>query len=215
VLLDSAIKWLLPQESKFFVYLTSMGSNVQAAAEVFAELQTAKTKEDFLRISGALRRKEHETDELAHLIYGELDKTFITPIDREDLHALTSALDEVLDSMDRCGNEIVLYKLDKMTDPMRELVRIIQEAAREIAKCVALLSDQSKVDEVQVHVIHVNSLENEGDKVYRKGVEALFDNMIDPIELIRQKEILTSLEDAIDACEDVMDVIRSIMVKNA
>ncbi|MCY3023917.1 MAG: DUF47 family protein [Planctomycetota bacterium] len=208
------VKWLLPRENRFFVYLNSIANNVEAASDIYAELRAAKGIDDFQRISAALRRKEHETDELCHLMYGELDKTFITPIDREDLHALTSALDEVLDVMDRCAAEIVLYKLQQVTEPMRELARVAQEAAHEIAKCVAVLPNLSNVDEIQVHVIHVNSLENEGDKIYRKGVESLFDTMIDPIELIRQKEILNGMEDGIDACEDVMDVIRSVVVKN-
>lgn len=212
--IDRIVKWLLPQDNKFFTYLSSMGNNVQAAADIFAGLRTAKGPDDFQKISGALRQKENETDELAHKVYEELDKTFITPIDREDLHSLTSALDEVLDGLDRCAAEIVLYKLERITDPMRELARVLQEAAHDIAQCINLLTNLEKLDEIQVHVIHVNSLENEGDRIYRKGVEALFDTMIDPIELIRQKEVLNAMENAIDACEDVMDVVRSVVVKN-
>lgn len=212
--LDRIVKWLLPQENRFFLYLNSMGANVQAAADIFAGFRMAKGMDDFQKISAALRQKEHETDEIAHLLYGELDKTFITPIDREDLHALTSALDEVIDVMDRCAAEVVLYKLERVTEPMRELARVLQEASHDIAQCVTLLPNLSNVDEIQVHVIHVNSLENEGDRIYRKGVEALFDTMVDPIELIRQKEVLNAMENAIDACEDVTDVIRSVVVKN-
>jgi len=215
VFLDTIIRWFLPQENRFFVFLNSMASNVAAAADIFAQFRTAKGPEDFRRISEALRRKEHETDDLAHLVYEALDKTFITPIDREDLHSLASALDEVLDVMDRGAAEVVLYKLEQVTDPMRELARVVQEAAHDIAKCIALLPHLGRSDEIQVHVIHVNSLENEGDKIYRKGVEFLFDTMVDPIELIRQKEILNAMEDAIDACEDVMDVVRSVVVRNA
>lgn len=210
---DRVVKWLLPSEDRFFVYLTSIAGKVTAAADIFAEFRAAKGPEDFQKISESLRRVEHETDELAHLLYEELDKTFVTPIDREDLHELTSALDEVVDIMERCAGEITLYKLKELTEPMRELIRVAREAAHEISKCVGLLKDMRKVDEIQVHVIHVHTLENEGDTIYRKGVQGLFETVIDPIELIRQKEILNAIEESIDACEDVMDLVRSIVVK--
>ena len=212
--IDRMVKWLLPRENRFFVYLDSIAKNVAGGADIFLELCAAKGPEDFKRISEALRLKEHETDELAHLLYGELDKTFVTPIDREDLHALTSALDDVLDIIEDCSGQIVLYKLAGLTEPMRHMIRITQESAHEISKCVALLQDLSKVDEIQVHVIRVNSLENEGDKIYRKALEHLFDVTVDPIQLLREKEILSAMEDSIDACEDVMDLIRSVVVKN-
>ena len=214
MLIDRVVKWLLPRENRFFVYLNSIAESVGSAADVFAQFRTAQGREDYKKIAEALRLKEHETDEIAHRLYEELDKTFVTPIDREDLHALTSALDDVLDLMEGCSEQIVLYKLENLTDSMRELVRISQEAAHEVAKCVALLQDLSKADELQVHIIHVNSLENEGDKVYRKALEHLFDHTIDPIELVREKEILDALEASIDASEDVMDLIRSVVVKN-
>ncbi|HYG75025.1 MAG TPA: DUF47 family protein [Planctomycetota bacterium] len=214
MLVDRVVKWFLPRENRFFVYLDSMGKAMTGVADTFAQFQTAKGPEDFLRIAEALQTQEHEADELAHLLYEELDKSFVTPLDREDLHALTSAMDDVIDIMERCAGQIVLYKLPELTEPMRQLVRISQEAAHEASKCISLLQDMSKIDEIQVHVIHVNSLENEGDKIYRAALERLFAVTIDPIEVLRQKDILDGLEDAIDASEDVMDLVRSVVVKN-
>jgi uncharacterized protein Yka (UPF0111/DUF47 family) len=214
VIIDRVVKWLLPRENRFFVYLDNISKGVSEASDLWAEFRTAKGPEDFKKIAEALRRKEHDTDELAHLLYEELDKTFVTPIDREDLHALTSALDDVIDLMEASAGQIVLYKLPRMTDPMKELIRVGQESAKEICKCIPLLQDLGKVDEIQVHVIRVNSLENEGDKIYRKALEHLFDTCVDPIELVREKEILDALESSIDATEDVMDLIRSVVVKN-
>jgi len=212
--LDRAFKWLLPRNDKFFVYLSSIAKCVEDGATIFAELRAVEGHEKFVSVAEALRRKEHEADELAHLLYEELDKTFVTPIDPEDLHALTSALDDVLDLIEHCASHISIYKLQKLTEPMKELMRITQEAATEVSRCVGVLQDVSKVDEIQVHVVHVNALENEGDKCYRKAIGALFANHHDPIELIREKDILDMLENSIDACEDVMDLIRSIVVKN-
>jgi uncharacterized protein Yka (UPF0111/DUF47 family) len=208
------VKWLLPRENRFLVYLDSMAKNVAAAAEIYFEIRGAKSRDDFCRISEALRRKEHETDELAHLLFEELDKTFVTPIDREDLHALASALDEVMDYIDRCAAQIVLYKLEQLTPAMQEQVRITRDAAQVIAQCVALLQNIHKAEGIKLHIIHVNSLENEGDKVYRRALGQLFESKIDAIELFREKEILDAMEETIDACEDVMDLIRSVVAKN-
>jgi len=214
VSIDRAIKWLLPHENRFFLYLDSIAASAIGAADVFMRFREANDRDEFRKIADALRLKEQETDELAHTLYEELDKSFVTPIDREDLHELAHALDDILDAMDNAAEQIYLFKLPKLTDNMRELVRIQGEAVREVAKCIKRLQDLRQVDEIRVHIIHVNSLENEGDKLYRKSLEALFDNMIDPIELIRQKEILDALEDAIDSCENVVNVIRSVVVKN-
>jgi uncharacterized protein len=221
VFIDRLVKWLLPRDDRFFTYLGSIAKCVVEASQIFAKLRDAKGPEEFQKISEELREKEHEADELAHLLYEELDKTFVTPIDREDLHNLTSTLDDVIDNMEHCAAKIVICRLPKLTEPMRELVRITESSAVEVAKCIDVLHNLNKVDEVQVHVIHVNSLENEGDRIYRKGVAQLFApskeqlfEAIDPIEVVRQKDVLDAMEEAIDACEDVMDLIRSVVVKN-
>ncbi|MBI3725870.1 DUF47 family protein, partial [bacterium] len=157
----------------------------------------------------------HEGDDIAHLLFEELDKTFVTPIDREDLHSLCSALDSVLDIAEGCAARVVIFRLTSLSDAMKELVRIYLEATREVTRSIALLRDLSQLDEIGVHVVHVNTLENEADKVYRMEMKRLFaDPPKDPIELIRQKEILDAMERAVDATEDVMDLVRSICVKN-
>ncbi len=212
--IDRAIKWLLPHENRFFLYLDSIANSIGGGADVFGKFREAKDREEIKKLAKNLRLKESETDELAHTLYEELTKHLLRPIDREDLHALTHALDDIMDAMEGAAEQIYLFKLPTLTDPMKEMVRIQCEAVQEVVKCIKQLHDLSKVDQIRVHIIHINSLENEGDKVYRKAVESLFDNMIDPIELIRQKEILDALEEAIDGCEHVGNVIRSVVVKN-
>lgn len=215
MLLDRMVKWLLPRENSFFVYLDSMAGKMVETANIFAELRTgADGPAAFKAIADRLREKEHEADEIAHLIYEELDRNFVTPLDREDLHAITSALDDVVDVIESTASRMAIYSLPKLTDPMKELIRIAQESAAEVAKSIHLLQDLSKVDEIQVHIVHVNSLENEGDRIYRTELERVFREVKDPIDLIREKEVLAQLERAIDNCEDVMDVIRSVVVKN-
>ena len=213
--LDKLVSFLLPTENKFFTYLQSIAKNVQEGADVFAELRNAKSMEDHLKIAERMRRIEHEGDELAHLLYEELDKTFVTPLDREDLHLLCSELDSIIDRAESCANRIVIFRLAALSEPMREQIRIYQECARAVYRCVCLLSDLSKIDEINTHFVHVNTLENEADKIYRAELARLFaDPPKDVVDFIRQKEILDALERAIDACEDVMDLMRSVVVKN-
>jgi predicted phosphate transport protein (TIGR00153 family) len=215
MLLDRIVSFLLPRENKFFTYLQSIAKNLQEASDVFAELRTAKSTEDHLKIAERLRRMEHEGDELAHILYEELDKTFVTPLDREDLHLLCSELDSIIDTAEAVANRIVIFRVGTITEPMSELIRIYRECVHAVYRCVSLLSDLSKVDEINTHIVHVNTLENEADKVYRAELARLFANPpSDTVDFIRQKEILDALERSIDATEDVMDLMRSVVVKN-
>lgn len=215
MLIDRIVKWLLPRENSFFVYLDSMAAKMVEAATILGELRAAPDKpETFEAIADRLREKEHEADEIAHLLYNELDRNFVTPLDREDLHALTSRLDSVVDVIESTAVRMSVFGLPRLTEPMCELIRIIQESTAEVAKSIHLLQDLSKLDEIQVHIVHVNSLENEGDRIYRAELTRVFREVKDAIELIREKEVLNQLERAIDRCEDVMDLIRSVVVKN-
>jgi uncharacterized protein len=213
VFLDRIVSWLLPRENRFFVFLDSMADKMVQAAGVLNELRTAPDGQ-FQKIADRLRELEHEADEIAHLLYEELDRNFVTPLDREDLHALTSTLDDVVDVIESTAVRMSIYGLPRLTDPMRELIRIIEESTREVAKSIHLLKDLSKLDEIQVLIVRVNSLENEGDRIYRAEMARIFREVKDPIELIREKEVMNQLERAIDRCEDVMDLIRSVVVKN-
>ena len=212
--LDRIIKSLLPQENRFFGYLDALARTLTTGADEFAKLATAESTEDFARVSEAMRRIEHEADELAHVVYDELDKTFVTPIDREDLHALVSALDDIIDLMEETAGLIVIYRVGVLTDAMRDLVRITCESAHAVSHCVQLLRSGDNHSELHVWFVRVHALENEGDTVYRNAVGRLFQSPPDPIDLIREKEILDSLEKAVDACDDVCDLIRSVVVKH-
>lgn len=214
MLLDKLVKLLLPQENRFFGYLDSLAKNLIVAADEFARLGEAVTTEDFASVSENMRRIEHEADAVAHLVYDELDKTFVTPIDREDLHDLVSALDDIIDLMEECAGLIVIYRVGAMTDAMRDLVRISRESSHAVAHCVQLLRSGDNHKELGVWFVRVHALENEGDTAYRNAVARLFHTPPDPIDLIREKEILDALEKTIDACDDVCDLIHSVVVKH-
>src|SRR5581483_66639 len=124
-----------------------------------------------------LKQIEHECDELAHLLYEELDKTFVTPIDREDLHDLCRALDSVLDVAEGCAARIEIFRLPApFSEPMKEMTRIYAEATKAVVRSVHLLSDLSQSDEINTHFVHIHSLENQADKIYRKELQRLYSN---------------------------------------
>jgi predicted phosphate transport protein (TIGR00153 family) len=213
--LDRVVGFFLPKENRFFLYINSIADNMLVGAQTFGQLATAQGPADFKGIAERMKRLEHEGDELAHLLYEELDKTFVTPLDREDLHALCSALDSILDHAESCANRIVIFRLETLSEPMRKLVGIYQESVTAVHRCAHLLSDLGKSDEINVAFVRVHALENEADQVYRSELQRIFtDPPKDPIELIRSKDILDALERAVDATKSVMDLLHSVVVKN-
>jgi predicted phosphate transport protein (TIGR00153 family) len=165
-------------------------------------------------ISGRLKPLETEADQLCHRVYEELDRTFVTPIDREDLAALTKALDDVIDAMEHSAAFAALYRFDTLTEPMRQMIRITVKAATELSRAVGNLRKFNDPESIRGPIVEVHTLENEADSVYRKAVEALFADGVESRDLVRQKDMLFSLEAGVDECEDAMDVIRSVVVKN-
>lgn len=212
---DSFLKRLMPQDNRFFKMLDAIAHNVVVGSLAFCKLQQAHTIGDFLAIAEELRKIEHDGDQMAQQFYTALDKTFVTPIDREDLHDLCSALDTILDLMEECAGFIVNYRLTDLTPPMRELVRIAGEACLEVEVTIQLMEDSRRYVELNSHLIKVHALENEGDTVFRLALGELFQTLKDPIELIRQKDILEALEAAVDATDDSCDLVRSLMMKHA
>lgn len=195
--------------------LDAIAHNVSVGSDAFAKLQQAYTPADFLSVAEELRTIEHTGDRMAEEFYTKLDKTFVTPIDREDLHDLCSALDTILDLMEECAGFIVNYRLTDMTPPMRELVRIAREACHEVEVTIQLMEDSRRYSELNGHLVLVHALENEGDTVFRLALGELFQTLKDPIELIRQKDILEALEATVDAADDACDLVRSLMMKHS
>lgn len=162
------------------------------------------------------RALAEEAAELRRVLIDELHKTFVTPLDREDLHALTSALENTLDNLDGTAERLAIYGIDELTEPMRQLVSHITEATTELSKAVACLKDMTRVDLIQLHLAHVNRLESEADAVYRKALGDLFAGKepIDAVTLVRNKDLLEVLENTVDVCAHAMTVIRTLIIKN-
>jgi uncharacterized protein Yka (UPF0111/DUF47 family) len=212
--IDRLVRLVLPRQDLFFTLLEEIAAKMTAAANVFAELATASGHDKFVSVAGRLKPIETEADGVCHRVYEELDRNFVTPIDREDLAQLTSALDDVIDSMEHSATFASLYRFPTLTEPMQRLIRITTQAVGELVQAVGNLRKFSDPESIRGQTVAVHTLENEADAVYRAAIAALFADNVDPRDIIRQKDMLFCLEDGIDQCEDAMDVIRSVVVKN-
>lgn len=212
--IDRLLRYLLPRPDQFFKLLEELAAMIETASRVFDELRSASNRAEIESVAARLKPIETEADSICQNLYHEIDRTFVTPIDREDLAHLAKALDNVVDSMEHTAAFASLYRFDKLTEPMRDLVRITVAAAREIALAAHQLRKFADPESVKGPTVAVHTLENEADSVYRKATAELFSDGMAAIELVRQKDMLFSLEEGVDQCEDAMDVIRSVMVKN-
>lgn len=158
---------------------------------------------------------ENKGDEITHQIYLELGKNFITPFDREDIHALATAIDDVADNIQGAANRMLLYRIDDLNEHIRKLSDLIYQASLDLEKAVRELKDIRNVRAIADSCIRINSVENQADFVFDRAVADLFLYETDAIRLIKYKEIYSALETATDRCEDAANVMESILVKNA
>jgi predicted phosphate transport protein (TIGR00153 family) len=204
-------EWLLPPEREFFDLLDKQAGFVLEGAHALRDLVN-----DF-RDVGAKRKHikdiEHKGDETVHTIYEALNKTFITPIDREDITALASDLDNVLDLVDAAANRMDLYAIPEPSQAMLDFAEVIVEAAAALQKAVGMIRDMKNADLVEKICVEVNRLENVADDLLNTSVAALFQEL-DVVRILKYKEILERLEAATDYCEDVANVLSDIVAKN-
>lgn len=212
--IDRIVRLLLPRQGQFFVLLEAIADRIEAAAVVFLELKEATSHQQLDEIAGRLKVVEKEADAFERQLHLELDKTFITPIDREDLAVLAAALDDVVDAMEHTATFASLYQFERLTEPMCEMVVLMAATARELAGAVRLLRKFKGPEEGHATALAIHTLESEADAVYRRAVASLFTEGLTPSDLVRQKDLLFELETGVDQCEDAMDVIRSVVVKN-
>jgi predicted phosphate transport protein (TIGR00153 family) len=158
-----------------------------------------------------IKEVEHKCDFLTHEIIQRLNRTFVTPLDREDIHALARSLDDVMDAIDASAALVRLYRLDKVRYGARELAVIISASTHQVRLALDAL-EQNKG--LITHAVEINRLENEADRVHQQAVSRLFDDERDPIVVMKWKETLDFLEDATDRCEDVANVLEGVMVKH-
>ncbi|MBB6731185.1 DUF47 family protein [Cohnella zeiphila] len=197
----------------FFKTLEEMADLIVEAAERFASAMNGELKNvgDF---AVEMKEFEHKGDQLAHVIFTELNKTFITPIEREDILELTSLLDDVLDGIEANASRFDMYQVTQPDAYIRKFGDVLRRSALEIKSAIYLLT-QKKLLAIQTHCVQLNELENEGDDLMRQGIKHLFQDVKDPIELIKLKDLYERLEQTTDSCEDVANILQSIIMRNS
>jgi predicted phosphate transport protein (TIGR00153 family) len=201
---------LLPREDEYFTFFSQMTAKMQEASTALVEL-TQGPPENFEAVVKKIKDAEHASDAITHEITTKLNKSFITPFDREDIYALSVALDDVLDYIDAGARAIIMYNIKSITDHARHLAKVIQGQTIEINSAVSMLSKPTNLNQ---HIVEIHRLENEADDVYFRAIGELFLKTTDPIELIKWKELYEILENATDRCESVANIIESIMLKH-
>lgn len=204
---------LIPREEVFFDLFEKSAQNAHEAAKALVDLL-----ENFTDIENKARRiknLEHAGDELTHHTFERLNKTFITPLDREDIHHLASRLDDIVDLIDTAVNRMILYKIASPSDDARALGHVLVKATAILIEAVTKMRNMKDPDAVLRCCIEVHSQENEGDRIEQHALASLFEHAPSPIDIIKWKDIYQDLESATDRCEDVANVIEGIVLKNA
>ena len=206
------IKKFFPKETDFFGMFEKAALNLNKGATLLVEMM-----EDFSSSEAkakAIYDVEQEGDMLTHEVMRRLNKTFLTPVDREDIHALISRLDDVLDLIWASADRATLFKVKESTPEAVELSKTLHETTSIITKAVSSLKDKNYTY-IQEYCIEINRLENAADKIYREALVKLFKDVEDPILVIKWKDIYEHLEDATDTCEDVANILEGIVLKHA
>ena len=198
-----------PKEREFFDLFEEAGNNAVRAAELLElMLDTWPDHGEALRDVVVC---EQEGDRITHDIIQRLNQTFVTPFDREDIIALASALDNIVDFIEEIADFLGLFRIEAPTDQAQRMARVLHEATRQVNGAMPALR---RLEDIRTFMVEVNRLENEGDRILREAVATLFDHGIDPMMVIRWKDIYERLEDAIDATEAAMNIMSGIIIKN-
>ena len=202
---------LIPKEEKFFVMFKDMTKNIIEGAQLLKNM--VDTFEHPLQSQRMIKDVEHKGDHLTHDIIQKLNKSFVTPFDREDIYDLSGKLDDILDLIDAAAVRFIMYNVEKPTPEAKELGFLILKGCHAIDKAVSLLGGD--LEPISQYCVEANALENEADRVCRDAISRLFDEEKDPIQLIKWKEIYETLERVTDKVEDAANILESIVVKNA
>ena len=202
---------LMPQETDFFISFQKQADNIVAGAAALTSML-----EHYSDVAEQVRRIkaiEHAGDELTHQIFRKLNQTFVTPFDREDIHELCGTMDDVLDLVDAAASRFDLYCINKVRAGTVDLSKVLTLTTMELSAAIHAIA--ASPDRAIPRVIEINRLENESDRLCRLLIARLFQDEKDPVQIIKWKEIFEVMEAAVDRCEDVSNVIESIILKNA
>jgi hypothetical protein len=200
---------LFPRKQAFFELFNQAAQNMVVGSRLLKIMM--ESYQDIERQAREIKRIESAGDAITHTIIRNLNQTFITPIDREDIYALASSVDDVLDFVEAISDRLVVFKIEKPTEEAIRLADILYRSAEELGRGISLLGS---VTDLNPTFVKVNSLENEADRISRDAIARLFENEHDPIMVLKWKEIYESLEQGTDRCEDVSNVLEHILLKH-
>lgn len=207
------LSFLIPQDKKFFQLFEKASANLLATSKVLVEMVNAASIDRRKELIREIERLEHIGDTLTHETLNELSTNFITPFDREDIHAMVSSLDDVVDFIHGSAKRIDLYKVTEIPAAVRKLAELVLHGAEELHTAVQNLKDIKKPEVIREACVKINSIENHADDIFDMAIAQLFDEEKDAIKLIKTKEVLSALETATDKCEDAANAISSMIVK--
>jgi predicted phosphate transport protein (TIGR00153 family) len=204
---------LFPREQRFFDLFQESASNVVATTDALCDLMFNWT--DVSTKAKRVSELEHVGDTITHTIIAQMHRTFVTPLDREDITALCQSMDDVVDLIDAAVDGMLLYQIAEPTTKAQGLARVLRRQAEQIEKAVALLRSRSKLKSILDYCIEVHSLENEGDVLLRSALAELFSDQTAVIDILKWRLVYDDLETATDRCEDVANVLEAIVLKHA
>lgn len=213
--IKNLFSFMVPKSGLFFDLFSEDTSNLVAQAKVFNHMFQLTDQEEIAHCIRQIRDFEQKGDEITHQIFMELSDNFITPFDREDIHALTNSIDDIADFINGCATRIQLYNVKSFSKTMELMSEVLLKQVIEIDAAINDMRSMKNVQRVREAIIRINSLENHADDLFDESIARLFAEASDPLELIKTKEVLSSLETATDKCEDVANVLESILVKNS
>ena len=203
---------LLPKDTVFFDLFENLAKHVVSCAEHLRQLgRHFPDGEEFIR---NIRDEEHDADELAHAALERLDRTFITPFDREDIHELVGGLDDIVDTIDALAKRFPLYHVTKMESAFQKQTDTLVKSTVAVSEAVHRLRKSRKLSELSDQLIEIHRLENVGDDQNHSAMSELFSGAHEPLEVMKWKEFFDMIEEAIDACEDVGNTLERIVLKN-
>ena len=204
---------MIPKEEKFFDLFDELVNKIEEGGELFLDVveHYEYSEPKIVR----LKELEHEADVITHKTYEKMHKTFLTPIDREDIYALVNKMDSILDMIEASAARMSLYKVKVPAKEIIEQSKILNKSIKKVKHIVHSMRNMKNAKMIIDSCVEINTLENEGDIIMRMTMTRLFEQEKDPIELIKWKEIFERIEEAIDVCEDVANIVEGIVLKHA
>lgn len=202
---------LIPREEQYFGLFAQMTLYISEAARELKQM-LADHPSNFKEYSQRIKRLEHACDELTHTVSTKLNKSFITPFDREDIYLMSSALDDIVDLIDDAARAFIIFDVTEIRDYAHDFASVIERMAEQLRETVAVLQKPKNITQ---RLVEVHRLENDGDDIYHAAIAELFHEETDPLTVLKWKEIYEKLEAAVDRCENVANIIESVIIKHS